>query len=288
VPHDLEVRSHDAHQGRSERNIRPRSTFEWEVNVRVTRISIAPVKAMGLVHPNEVVVGAIGVVGNRRFWLRDENGNLFNAKKEGRLLQIRPEWDESSRRLALTFPDGNRVEGIVQLGETVDATVYGELRPSRRVSGAAWAEAISEFLGKSIELLWADDNGVDRLTSEGTVSLISTGSLEGLRKEMAVDGPVDGRRFRMLFEIEGVEPYEEDSWIGRHVQLGDAEVVITGDIGRCVVTSRDPDTGLSDLPTLQALATFRREGHDEHLPLGVKGTVYTPGRVRVGDTAVPL
>jgi uncharacterized protein len=92
----------------------------------------------------------------------------------------------------------------------------------------------------------------------------------------------------MLFEIEGVEPYEEDSWIGRHVQLGDAEVAITGDIGRCVVTSRDPDTGLSDLPTLQALATFRREGHDEHLPLGVKGTVYTPGRVRVGDTAVPL
>jgi uncharacterized protein YcbX len=104
------------------------------MKARVVSIAIAPVKAMALVHHDEIVVGAIGVVGNRRFWLRDANGNLFNAKKEGRLLQIRPEWDESSRRLALTFPDGRRVEGLVELGEPVDAIVYGELRPSRRVS----------------------------------------------------------------------------------------------------------------------------------------------------------
>lgn len=63
---------------------------------------------MALIHPDEVVVGAIGVVGNRRFWLREEGGRLYNAKYEGRLLQIRPAWDESSRRLALTFPDESR------------------------------------------------------------------------------------------------------------------------------------------------------------------------------------
>jgi uncharacterized protein len=253
------------------------------MKARVVSIAIAPVKAMALVHHDEIVVGAIGVVGNRRFWLRDENGNLFNAKKEGRLLQIRPEWDESSRRLALTFPDGRRVEGLVELGEPVDAIVYGELRPSRRVSGAAWADAVSEFVGRPLELLWADDNAVDRLTAEGTVSLISTATLERLREEMGIDQPVDSRRFRMLFQIDGVGPNEEDTWIGRHVQVGDAELVITGDIGRCVVTSRDPDTGITDMPTLAALASYRREGHSEPLPLGVKGTVYTPGRVRVGD-----
>jgi uncharacterized protein YcbX len=220
--------------------------------------------------------------------LRDENGTLFNAKKEGRLLQVRPEWDESSRRLALTFPDGRRVEGVVELGEPVDAIVYGELRPSRRVAGGAWAEVVSEFVGRPLELLWADDNGVDRLTSEGTVSLVSTASLESLRAEMGVNEPVDGRRFRMLFEIDGVGAYEEDTWIGRHLQVGDAELVVTGDIGRCIVTSRDPDTGVVDMPTLVTLASYRREGHTEPLPFGVKGTVYTPGRVRVGDIAKPL
>jgi uncharacterized protein YcbX len=258
------------------------------VGARITRISVAPVKAMALVHPDEVVVGAIGVIGNRRFWLRDENGNLFNAKKEGRLLQIRPEWDESSRCLALSFPDRPRVEGRVELGAPVDAKIYGELRLSRTVSGAPWAEAISEFIGRPLELLWADDNGVDRLTAEGTVSLISTGSLERLREELGSTQPVDGRRFRMLFEIDGIGANEEDTWIGRHVQVGDAEFVITGDIGRCVVTSRDPDSGVTDLPTLAALAAYRRDGYSESLTLGVKGTVHTPGRVRVGDLAQPL
>jgi uncharacterized protein len=267
---------------------RARQALRREMQAHVVGISLAPVKAMALVHPDEVVVGAIGVVGNRRFWLRDENGNLFNAKKEGKLLQIRPQWDESSRRLALTFPDGRRVEGVVELGEPVDAFVYGELRPSRGVSGAAWAEAVSDFVGRPLELLWADDNGVDRLTSEGTVSLISMASLDRLREEMGVDRPVDARRFRMLFQIDGVGPNEEDTWIGRHVKVGDAELIITGDIGRCVVTSRDPDTGITDMPTLAALAGYRREGRSEPLPLGVKGTVYTPGRVRVGDLASPL
>lgn len=37
-------------------------------------------------------------------------------------------------------------------------------------------------------------------------------------------------------------------WIGRHVQVGDAELFVTGDIGHCVVTSRDPETGVTDMP----------------------------------------
>jgi uncharacterized protein YcbX len=257
------------------------------VDARVVRISIAPVKALALVHPDEVVLGAAGVVGNRRFWLRDEDGRLFNGKREGSLHQIRPEWDESSRRLALTFPDGARVEGDVELGEQVDATMYGELRASRRVFGP-WQDAISEFVGRPLQLLWAEDGGVDRLTDGGTVSLVSTASLERLREEMGMDRPVDGRRFRMLFEIDGVDPHEEDAWMGHHVRIGDAELVFRGDIGRCVVTSRDPDTGVVDMPTLAALAGYRREGRNEPLPFGVKGTVHTPGRVRVGDIATPL
>jgi uncharacterized protein len=257
------------------------------VEGRVVRISIAPVKALGLVHPQDVLVGAAGVVGDRRFWLRDTEGRLFNGKREGGLQQIRPEWDESSRRLVLTFPSGERVDGVVELGEPVDAVMYGEPRSSHRVHGP-WCEAISSFVGRPLELLWADDGGVDRLTDEGTVSLVSAASLDRLREEMEADRPVDGRRFRMLFEIDGVPPHEEDAWIGRHVRIGDAEIVVTGDVGRCVVTSRDPDTGIVDLPTLSTLAAYRREGRNEPLPFGVKGSVHTPGRVRVGDIAQPL
>jgi len=256
------------------------------VEARVVRISVAPVKSLGLVHPDEVVLAEGGVVGNRRFWLRDEQGALYAGKRDGSMMRIRPEWDESTRRLALTFPDGERVEGVVELGEPVDAELYRLPRPSRRVVGP-WEKAISAFVGRPIELLWADDGAVDRTPQGGTVSLVSRASLQRLGEEAGVDA-VDGRRFRMLFEIDGVGAHEEDSWLGTQVRLGEATVAFNGDIGRCIVTSRDPDTGVVDLPTLVTLAAYRREGVSEPLPFGVYGAVLVPGRVRVGDIAQPL
>ena len=254
---------------------------------RVTRISVAPVKSLGLLHPEEIELEPGGVRGNRRFWLRDESGALYAGKRDGALLQIRPEWDEDTRRLALTFPDGERIEGIVEVGEPVEAELYKLPRASRRVIGP-WQDAISAYIGRPLTLLWADDGAVDRSPRGGTVSLVSQASLERLHEEAGLDAPIDGRRFRMLFEIEGVAAHEEDEWIGRHVSIGDAELVFNGDIGRCVITSRNPDTGVPDVPTLVTLATYRREGKNEPLPFGVYGSVVTPGKVRVGDIARPL
>jgi uncharacterized protein YcbX len=53
-----------------------------------------------------------------------------------------------------------------------------------------------------------------------------------------------------------------------------------GDIGRCVVTTRDPETGRRDLGVLRALATLLGK---DMVCLGVWCEVAGPGRVRVGD-----
>lgn len=255
---------------------------------RVVRISLAPVKSLGLVHPEEVMLEPGGVTGNRRFWLRDEQGALYAGKRDGSLLQVQPDWDEATRRLALTFPDGARVEDVVGLGDEIESNMYSWHRVrSRKVLGP-WEAAISEYVGRALELLWADEGAVDRTPRGGTVSLVSRASLDRLREEAGVDNAIDGRRFRMLFEIDGVDAHEEDSWIGVEVRVGEATVVFNGDIGRCVITSRDPDTGVVDLPTLVTLASYRRDGVSEPLPFGVYGAVLVPGRVRVGDIAQPL
>jgi len=90
-----------------------------------------------------------------------------------------------------------------------------------------------------------------------------------------------------MFELDGVAAHAEDEWIGSRVQLGEAEIVVNGDVGRCLVTSHDPDTGITDLDTLGTLARYRPEGRVEPLPLGVFGAVVSPGTVRVGDTVSP-
>ena len=252
----------------------------------VVRISIAPVKALGLVHPDEVVLERGGVRGNRRFWLADEDGRLFNNKRHGPLVRIRPEWDEDTRELVLAFPDGSRVAGVVELGEAVEAEMYDHSHPSRRVLGP-WEDAISEHVGRRLKLLWAESHAVDRGYRGGTVSLVSRASLERLRDEAGAAEPVDGRRFRMLFEIDGVAAHEEDEWLGTEVGVGEATIVLNGDVGRCVATSHDPDRGVTDLDTLGVLARYRREGRSEPLPFGVYGAVVLPGRVRVGDRVRP-
>jgi uncharacterized protein len=252
---------------------------------RVTRISIAPVKALGLVHPEVVELGPNGVAGDRRFWLVDGNGRLVNIRRHPRLMQVRPAWDEPARRLRLEFPDGSAVEGVVELGADETFVLYNVPHPSRHVVGP-WQEAISRYAGAPLTLLWSESGAADRMTyggGVGAVSLVSRGSLERLRAQLGAEQPVDGRRFRMLFEIDGVSAHAEDEWIGARVQIGAATVEFAGDVGRCVITTLDPDRGVRDLDTLGALAEYRREGRTEPLPLGVYGGVAVPGRVCVGD-----
>jgi uncharacterized protein YcbX len=252
---------------------------------RVTRINVAPVKSLGLLHPDAVELGPRGVAGNRRFWLVDRERRLYNNKRNGPLVRIRPEWDEATRRLALTFPDGTRVAATVELGDPVEVRMYGYPVASRRVVGP-WQEAISEYAGVPLTLLWADECAPDRLYA-GTATLVSHASLDRLAAEAGAAG-LDGRRFRMLFEVDGLGAHEEDGWIGRDVRVGGAVVRVHGDVGRCAVTTHDPETGVPTVDTLGALARYRREGRKEPLPFGVYGSVVEPGPVRIGDPVAAI
>jgi hypothetical protein len=253
------------------------------VEGRVSRICIAPVKALHVVNPDEVELTHAGVVGDRRFWLVDRDRRLVNGKRHPELMRVHADWDETSQRLALAFPDGSVVEGEVSPGEPFAADLYGTPHSSRIVPGP-WQDALSEFAGEPLTLLWSEGGAQDRGNDRGGwASVVSRGSLERLRAEAGADEPVDGRRFRMLFEIDGVEPHEEDAWLGQRVAVGDAVIVPVGDVGRCVVTTCDPDTGTSDFDSLKLLAGYRREGVTEPLPFGVYCDVAVPGRVRVGD-----
>jgi uncharacterized protein YcbX len=250
----------------------------------VSRINVAPVKALGLVHPDEVMLARTGVAENRRFHLIDERGRRYNQIRNGGLVRVRPEYDAERERLTLTFPDGEVADGEVALGEEITVDFYG--RPVRgHVVHGPWAEALSRLVGRPLRLVQsAPGDAVDR--GRGQISVVSVASLAALAAAAGRDD-VDGRRFRMLFEIDGVEPHEEDTWLGTRVAIGDAVVVPLGDVGRCVVTTCDPDTAVSDLDTLKALAGYRREGVTEPLPFGVYCNVAVPGRVRVGDAVRP-
>jgi uncharacterized protein len=88
----------------------------------------------------------------------------------------------------------------------------------------------------------------------------------------------------MTIGIDGIDAHAEDGWLGSHVRVGRAVVLLRGNVGRCAVTTLDPDRGVRDLETLDAIADYRAEvPTSERLPFGVWGEVVEPGRIEVGD-----
>ena len=150
----------------------------------------------------------------------------------------------------------------------------------------AFSAALSEHCGRRLRLFATPPErpAVDR-GRVGAATLLSVASLERLRVQAGADDPVDARRFRMTFGVDGVDAHEEDEWIGHHVAIGTAVLRVMGNVGRCALTTRRPDTGAVDFKTLHHLRAYRDQLQtSERLPFGVHASVLREGVVRVGDT----
>jgi uncharacterized protein YcbX len=253
----------------------------------VAWITIAPVKALALVHLDEVELEPLGVRDNRRFYLVDEAGRMVNGTTAGELVRVVPEYDAAAGELALRFPDGTVVSGTVEAGGAVTTSISRRPVAGRVVKGP-WSEALSNAAGRQLRLVRTElpGDGSDR-GHRGGVSLVGTASLEALANAAGIDS-VDGRRFRMLFGVHDIAPHAEDGWLGRRVRIGEAVVRPLGNVGRCAITTQNPDSGIPDLDTLRVLGEYRSDIEtSEPLPFGVWGEVVAPGRVRLGDPVEP-
>jgi len=252
---------------------------------RVAWIHVAPIKALAIQELQQVQLDRHGVENDRRFCIVDPDGRMLNAKRVQRFVAVRPRFDDAMRHLHMAMPDGSNVEGAIDLGRAITVSIYGRSVGARVVDGP-WADALSAVAGRTVQLVRFDDpgEGVDRADKGAGASLLAEASLRAIAKAAGVTLPVDPRRFRMLFGVAGVEAHAEDTWIGSRVHVGSAVVVPGGNIGRCAVTTLDPRTGVSDLDTLAALATYRGDKvTSEPLAFGVWARVVEAGVVRVGD-----
>ena len=144
---------------------------------------------------------------------------------------------------------------------------------------------MSALAGSPVRLVRADHLAA---VANAPATLVSDGSLARFAAAAGADG-VDARRFRMLFELAGCQPHEEDDWEGRCFSIGSAVVRVGAGVDRCAVTTRDPETAIRDLDTLRVLADYRgRRASDGAVLFGVYATVEAPGRVRVGDAIEPV
>ena len=182
---------------------------------RISRINTTPVKSLRLHHPESVELGPDGALEDRRFLLVDDGRRLYNGKRDTSLVRTTASWDPGSRILSMTVPSGEAIEAVPVRSRPEVVEVYGRQVRGHAVDGP-WADAISDLIGRSLTLVERDDGAW--ATDSRPATLISRSSV-GL-----IDG--DGRRFRMLFELDGLEALGEEAWNGRRVRVGEATLLV--------------------------------------------------------------
>jgi uncharacterized protein YcbX len=245
----------------------------------VSQISVTPVRCFRLQHPEAVELTTRGVVENRRFYLADGDGRRLRSSLTAWPVVVSGEYDAAREELRMRFPDGREVEGSARgLGTTIQSDFSGRAVEGRVVDGP-WTDPLSDLAGHDVRVARPAEPG---MCQDAPVTLVSTASIARLAREAGAS--VDGRRFRMLFVLDGCAEHEEDEWGGRRIRIGEATLTVGGPVARCAVTTRDPDTGERDLDTLGLIKGYRGVRDGEAIDFGVYATVTVPGRVASGDS----
>ena len=238
---------------------------------------MSPVKGLAVVPQQQIQLGTEGVAEDRRVFLLRANETVATIRRFPTLVRVTPELDLDAGVLGVTFPDGHTVTSelaAAAAGEEASARLFGKDRSGRVLPGPV-ADALSDYVGEPLRVVVADRTGVG--WDEGPASLVGEASVAAVETPPGANGS-GSARYRMLIEVEGTEPYEEDSWVGQDVRVGRSLLRVTHSLERCVVITYSPQDGSKDWAGLAAIPEHRGQ-----LTLGVIARVLDPGVVRVGD-----
>ncbi|HET7356668.1 MAG TPA: MOSC N-terminal beta barrel domain-containing protein [Nocardioidaceae bacterium] len=216
-----------------------------------------PVKSLVGEELTEAQVDRRGLVGDRLWSVRDQDGKFGSGKSTRRfrrmegLLDLSAVYDGGEVPV-VTFPDGDSYRGD-------DPAVHAVL---------------SKYVGREVTL--AREEAVSHF-DEGPVHLVTTSAIAYVQR--AHGRVVDPARLRPNLVVDTDAPgLLEDAWAGREVTIGEELVLRIGyRMPRCVMVNL-PQRGLPADRGLLGLITEVNDGG-----LGVVADVVRPGRVSRGD-----
>ena len=222
-----------------------------------------PVKSMGGEAPERAEVDGRGLIGDRTYAVVDGEGR-FAAGKDSRRFRRRDE--------VFSYSAATDADGSVRVARSRDSWVVGD---------AALDEELSVRFGDPVRVL--PEVGISHFDA-CPVSIIGTATLEWCERELGIDA--DRRRLRTNLVVQTADPFEEETWVGREVEVGPAEravrLAVVERVERCRTIDLAQDGVATTTRWLKALGTSRE------LCVAVYAEVRRPGTLAVGDDVRPL
>ncbi|HET7306060.1 MAG TPA: MOSC domain-containing protein [Segeticoccus sp.] len=246
-------------------------------DLRLLEIYRYPVKSMLGERLGVAGVDRRGLVGDRLWAVRDDDGKLASGKHSRRFRRM----DAVFTWSASLTEDG---DGADPSGGST-AVVAGPDGRAHRCDDPALRDALSASFGRPVRLVREGETRRDGHVlshfDAAPVSIVGTATLAAAAGLVGASEPLDPRRFRANFVVETDEPWLEEDWVGHRVDIGEVSLVVTERIPRC----RMVDIRQGDVPerpgVLKTLTATRG------MCLAVYAEPLAEGTVRVGDPVHP-
>jgi uncharacterized protein len=249
---------------------------------RVQALHLSPIKSLRLQTMADATIGRDGFLYDREFLFLDERNRVATQRQLGVFAQLTSTYDGTT--LTITLPGGETVSGEPVEHGSAHTELWGREITGPLILGP-WNEAVSAVAGKPLRLMRPD--APQRGRDSHPMSVLSQAAVDKLGTYAQRNGDLDARRFRPSILIDGCAAHAEDEWVGRRVRVGEAVLDVVRLDPRCVLTTRNPDTGDRDADTLRWIDQTRGRV-DGEVCFGVYADVAEPGVVRVGDSIQPL
>ena len=244
--------------------------------LQLTQINIYPVKSLDGYSPTAAIVEKRGLQHDRRWMLTNTEGVFMTQRTNGKMALLQAIIEDNALIIREKQDHNNSIkipiDGVLTKSDrevtSINVEIWDDTVKAVRVSEEADAW-LSAFLGKKCHLVTmpsTTDRRVDEAynTGEDVVSfadaypflIIGEASMQELN--MRLDIPLSIRRFRANFIFSGGEPFQEDDF--KAFKIGDIDFIGVKNCSRCVLITRDPDTGEKGKEPLQTLNTYRQRG----------------------------
>jgi uncharacterized protein len=268
--------------------------------MQLSQINIFPVKSLDGYSPDSAIVEKRGLQHDRRWMITEPDGTFMTQRTNAKMALLKAVVEGDFLHIFEKKDPENRVEIHLNTeGVDIQVKVWDDTVSVSRTSVEA-DEFLSDFLGKQCFLTKMNprnDRPVEEKYNLGDdiVSLadgypfliIGESSMQDLNNRMGI--PLSIRRFRTNFVFSGGLPFIEDSF--KNFRIGDVDFVGVKNCARCVLTTRDPDSGVKGREPLATLQTYRSHGTKIMFGQNVvfdakKWTSAGQPMVRIGDVII--